>query len=55
MKVTIEDEHSSVTIDNHREEVSAIDAVKLCKVALVALSYHPKTVHQAMEDIGSYE
>ena len=55
MKVTIEDEHTTVTIDNRKDQVSAVEAVELCKRALIGLSYAPKSIDEAMGEVVSYE
>ena len=55
MKITIEDEYSSVTIDNQKDGLTTINAVRLCRRALLALSYQPKSIDDAMEEVGSYE
>jgi hypothetical protein len=51
MKITIEDEHTTVTIDNRKDFVTATDAVRLYSLALLALSYQPKSIEEAMEEV----
>ena len=44
MKVTIQDEDLTVSIDNHLEATTATEAKELCASAMLALTYHPDTV-----------
>ena len=44
MKVTIQDEDLTVSIDNHLEATTATEARDLCVSALLALTYHPESL-----------
>ena len=55
MKITIEDEYSSVTIDNQKDGLTTINAVRLCKRALLGLSYQLKSIDEAMDEVGNNE
>ena len=54
MKVTIQDEDLTVSIDNHFEVTTASEARDLCVSALLAMTYHPESLASAFpteEDI----
>ncbi len=44
MKVTIQDEDLTVSIDNHFEVTTAAEARDLCVSALLAMTYHPESL-----------
>ena len=44
MKVTIQDEDLTVSIDNHFEVTTATEARDLCVSALLAMTYHPESL-----------
>jgi hypothetical protein len=44
MKITINDENLTVSIDNHENGVTAMEARELCVSALLAMTYHPDTI-----------
>ena len=44
MKVTIQDEDLTVSIDNHLEATTATEARDLCVSTLLALTYHPESL-----------
>jgi hypothetical protein len=44
MKVTIQDEDLTVSIDNHFEVTTASEARELCVSALLAMTYHPESL-----------
>ena len=44
MKVTIQDEDLTVSIDNHFEVTTATEARELCVSALLAMTYHPESL-----------
>jgi hypothetical protein len=44
MKITINDENLTVSIDNHENGVTAPEARELCVSALLAMTYHPDTI-----------
>jgi hypothetical protein len=44
MKITISDESLTVSIDNHGDGVTAMEARELCVSALLAMTYHPDTI-----------
>jgi len=44
MKITIQDEDRTVSIDNHENGTTATEAKDLCVSALLAMTYHPDTV-----------
>ena len=44
MKVTIQDEDITVSIDNHFEVTTATEARELCVSALLAMTYHPESL-----------
>jgi hypothetical protein len=44
MKVTIQNEDLTVSIDNHEIGSTATEARELCASAMLALTYHPDTV-----------
>jgi hypothetical protein len=52
MRVQIEDEHSTAAIETNRRELTATDAVKLCYRALLGMSYHPRSISEAMCEVG---
>ena len=52
MRVQIEDEYTTVTIKTNSRELSATDAVKLCYCALLGMSYHPRSISEAMCEVG---
>ena len=47
MKVTIQDEDLTVSIDNHFEVTTASEARELCVSALLAMKYHPEPLASA--------
>ena len=54
MKITIQDEDTTVSIDNHFEVTTATEARELCVSALLAMKYHPEPLASAFpteEDI----
>ena len=44
MKITIQDEDLTVSIDNHFEVTTAAEARDLCVSALLAMTYHPESL-----------
>jgi hypothetical protein len=44
MKITIQDEDLTVSIDNHFEVTTATEARDLCVSALLAMTYHPESL-----------
>jgi hypothetical protein len=44
MKITIQNEGLTVSIDNHEMGSTATEARDLCASAMLALTYHPDTV-----------
>ena len=44
MKVTIQDEDRTVSVDNHFEVTAASEARELCVSALLAMTYHPESL-----------
>ena len=44
MKITIQDEDLTVSIDNHFEVTTAAEARDLCFSALLAMTYHPESL-----------
>ena len=44
MKITIQNEGLTVSIDNHEIGSTATEARELCASAMLALTYHPDTV-----------
>ena len=44
MKITIQDEDRTVSIDNHFEVTTASEARELCVSALLAMTYHGETL-----------
>ena len=44
MKITIQDEDRTVSIDNHFEVTTATEARDLCVSALLAMTYHPESL-----------
>jgi len=44
MKITIQDEDLTVSIDNHFEVTTATEARELCVSALLAMTYHPESL-----------
>jgi len=44
MKVTIQNEDLTVSIDNHFEVTTASEARELCVSALLAMTYHPESL-----------
>jgi len=44
MKITIQDEGLTVSIDNHENGTTATEAKDLCVSAMLAMTYHPDTV-----------
>ena len=44
MKITIQDEDLTVSIDNHFEVTPATEARDLCVSALLAMTYHPESL-----------
>ena len=44
MKVTIQDEDRTVSVDNHFEVTTASEARELCVSALLAMTYHPESL-----------
>ena len=44
MKITIQDEGLTVSIDNHFEVTTATEARDLCVSALLAMTYHPESL-----------
>jgi len=44
MKITIQDEDLTVSIDNHFEVTTASEARELCVSALLAMTYHPESL-----------
>ena len=44
MKITIQDEDTTVSIDNHFEVTTASEARELCVSALLAMTYHPESL-----------
>ena len=52
MKIQIEDERIAVTIVTKSKDISPIDAVQLCYRALIGMSYHPRSISDAMSEVG---
>ena len=44
MKITIQDEGLTVSIDNHGNGTTATEVKDLCVSAMLAMTYHPDTV-----------
>tara|TARA_R110002096_G_scaffold294105_1_gene488485 strand:- start:207 stop:428 length:222 start_codon:yes stop_codon:yes gene_type:complete len=44
MKITIQDEDLTVSIDNHFKVTTATEARDLCVSALLAMTYHPESL-----------
>ena len=56
MKITIQDEDLTVSIDNHFEVTTATEARDLCVSALLAMTYHPESlasVFPSEEDVDA--
>ena len=56
MKVTIQDEDRTVSVDNHFEVTTASEARELCVSALLAMTYHPESlasVFPSEEDVDA--
>lgn len=49
MKITIEDEHTIVTIEDKTNSPTAEYAVNLCYHALIALSHNPIRIAEEMQ------
>jgi len=52
MKIQIEDERTTVTIETKSHDISAVDAVQICYRALIGVSYHPRSISEAMCEVG---
>ena len=56
MKVTIQDEDRTVSVDNHFEVTTASEARELCVSALLGMTYHEETlasVFPSEEDVDA--
>ena len=55
MKITIQDEGLTVSIDNHENGTTAAEAKDLCVSAMLAMTYHPDTVASVFPSEGDID
>jgi len=49
-KLTLEDDYSIVTIEDKTGKVGVSDAVRQCRMVLIASGYHPDNISALMPD-----